>query len=58
MNWSTMEWQDGLLPAGVKVFNPAFDMTPVRYVTGIITERGVVSGDWENTLRRWKSSSV
>ena len=42
-------------PVGVKVFNPAFDMTPVRYVTGIITERGIATGDWENTLQRWKS---
>ncbi len=29
------------VPAGVKVWNPAFDVTPWRYVTGIITERGV-----------------
>ena len=42
-------------PVGVKVFNPAFDMTPVRYVTGIITERGIATGDWENTLRSWKA---
>jgi len=41
-------------PAGVKVFNPAFDMTPVRYVTSIITERGIATGDWEKTLRSWK----
>jgi methylthioribose-1-phosphate isomerase len=41
-------------PLGVKVFNPAFDMTPVRYVSGIITERGIATGDWENTLRCWK----
>ncbi|HBE76258.1 MAG TPA: S-methyl-5-thioribose-1-phosphate isomerase [Firmicutes bacterium] len=45
-------------PAGVKVFNPAFDMTPVRYVTGIITECGIVTGDWENTLKKWKDSTI
>src|SRR3954452_17555013 len=28
-------------PAGIKVANPAFDVTPHRYVSAIITERGV-----------------
>jgi methylthioribose-1-phosphate isomerase len=30
-----------LLPAGTAAANPAFDVTPARLVTGIITERGV-----------------
>jgi methylthioribose-1-phosphate isomerase len=30
-----------LLPAGTSVANPAFDVTPSRLVTGIITERGI-----------------
>ena len=29
-------------PQGVKAANPAFDVTPFRYVTGIITEHGIV----------------
>jgi methylthioribose-1-phosphate isomerase len=29
-------------PEGVKVFNPAFDVTPARWITAIITERGVI----------------
>ncbi|MDD4169288.1 MAG: S-methyl-5-thioribose-1-phosphate isomerase [Desulfotomaculaceae bacterium] len=29
-------------PAGVKVWNPAFDVTPNRLITAIITERGVI----------------
>lgn len=28
-------------PVGVPVFNPAFDVTPAKYLTGIITEEGV-----------------
>ncbi|MCK5133058.1 MAG: S-methyl-5-thioribose-1-phosphate isomerase [Candidatus Sabulitectum sp.] len=32
-----------ILPDGVKVYNPAFDVTPVRFITSIICERGVVS---------------
>lgn len=31
-----------VVPKGVKVFNPAFDVTPARYITAFITERGVV----------------
>ncbi|HDR06919.1 MAG TPA: S-methyl-5-thioribose-1-phosphate isomerase [Candidatus Coatesbacteria bacterium] len=29
-------------PPGVAVFNPAFDVTPHRYITAFITERGVI----------------
>ena len=29
-------------PAGVTALNPAFDVTPARYVTGFITDRGIV----------------
>jgi methylthioribose-1-phosphate isomerase len=29
-------------PQGVKVYNPAFDVTPARYIAGIITEAGVL----------------
>jgi len=30
-------------PEGVDVYNPAFDVTPAKYIAGIITERGVIS---------------
>src|SRR5205085_12576513 len=29
-------------PEGVRVYNPAFDVTPARLVAGIITEKGVI----------------
>jgi methylthioribose-1-phosphate isomerase len=34
-------------PAGVAVFNPAFDVTPARYVTGYVTDRGLVQPPFE-----------
>jgi methylthioribose-1-phosphate isomerase len=34
-----------IAPRGVKVFNPAFDVTPLELVTGVITDRGVFSAD-------------
>ena len=42
-------WQGRrLAPAGIKVLNPAFDLTPARLVTALITDRGVVrNGEWE-----------
>ena len=42
----------GVAPADVKVGNPAFDVTPHRYVTGIVTENGVVYPPFELNLRR------
>ncbi len=30
------------VPEGVKVYNPAFDVTPSRLITGIITEKGMI----------------
>jgi len=40
-----------LAPAGIAVRNPAFDVTPARLVSAIITDRGVVSGDYLQGLR-------
>ncbi len=39
-------------PAGVKVGNPAFDVTPNKYLTALVTERGIVYPPFtENLLR-------
>jgi methylthioribose-1-phosphate isomerase len=34
-----------IVPKGVRVFNPAFDVTPVELVKGFITEKGVIRAD-------------
>ena len=39
-------------PEGVPVYNPAFDVTPHRYLTGIVTENGVVYPPFSRNLRR------
>jgi methylthioribose-1-phosphate isomerase len=31
------------VPAGVSVYNPAFDVTPAELITGLITEKGVIA---------------
>jgi methylthioribose-1-phosphate isomerase len=38
-------------PVGVSVFNPAFDVTPNRYVTALITEKGVVRPPYVESLK-------
>ena len=38
-------------PPGIPVANPAFDVTPNRYVTAIITERGVARPPYSHSLR-------
>lgn len=42
-------------PEGIAVKNPAFDVTPNRYVTAIITEKGVATAPYEESLRRLAS---
>lgn len=37
-------------PDGIAVENPAFDVTPSRYVTAIITEKGIVRAPYEQSL--------
>jgi len=37
-------------PPQVPVFNPAFDITPAKYITGIITEKGVISPPYSVNL--------
>ena len=38
-------------PAGTPAMNPAFDVTPARYVTAIITEKGVARAPYEESLK-------
>jgi methylthioribose-1-phosphate isomerase len=40
-----------LTPHGVGICNPAFDVTPAKYVTAIITERGVLRAPFAESLR-------
>jgi methylthioribose-1-phosphate isomerase len=39
-----------LTPHGVQIENPAFDVTPAKYVTAIITERGVLRAPYPESL--------
>jgi methylthioribose-1-phosphate isomerase len=41
-----------LTPNGVGICNPAFDVTPARYITAIVTERGVLRAPYGESLMR------
>src|SRR5581483_11887992 len=41
-----------MVPDGVDVENPAFDVTPAKYVTAIITERGIARAPYGESLRK------
>ncbi|HEY9398365.1 MAG TPA: S-methyl-5-thioribose-1-phosphate isomerase [Nitrososphaeraceae archaeon] len=41
-----------LAPKGIKVFNPAFDVTPPELITGIITEKGILRPPYEESISK------
>lgn len=47
-------WADiNFAPTGTKAINPAFDITPNKYITAIITEKGIVEPPFEKTFKTW-----
>jgi len=47
-----------MVPDGVRVENPAFDVTPAKYVAAIITERGIARAPYGESLRALASEEV
>jgi methylthioribose-1-phosphate isomerase len=47
-----------IAPEGVKVENPAFDVTPAKYIAAIITERGVAKPPFEESLSKLAESAA
>jgi len=41
-----------MTPHGVAIENPAFDVTPAKYVTAIITERGVLHAPYSESIQQ------
>ncbi len=40
-----------MAPEGVKVYNPAFDVTPHELITGIVTEHGIAREPYNESLK-------
>ncbi len=45
-------YEKPMAPEGVKTYNPAFDVTEHSLITGIVTERGIVSAPLEENLKK------
>jgi len=44
-------------PPGVQALNPAFDITPAKYVSAIITEKGVIKPPFRTGIKNQLGSS-
>jgi methylthioribose-1-phosphate isomerase len=47
-----------MVPEGVQVENPAFDVTPAKYVSAIVTERGIVRAPYQESLKQLAEEKV
>ncbi len=47
-----MWYRERMAPQGVKVYNPAFDVTDHELIAGIVTEYGVARAPYEENLRK------
>ena len=45
-------YREDMAPRGIKVFNPAFDVTDHQYITGVVTEKGVVFPPFEENFQK------
>ena len=41
-----------IAPQNVKVYNPVFDVTPPKYITAIITEKGIIYPPFDKNVRK------
>ncbi len=46
-----------MTPNGAAIQNPAFDVTPAKYITAIITEHGVLRAPYDKSIREMFESS-
>ncbi len=47
-----------MTPHGVGIENPAFDVTPAKYVTAVVTERGVLRAPYTESLQEMDSAGA
>ena len=41
-----------IVPEGVRVWNPAFDITPAKYIRAIVTEKGLAESPYKSNLKK------
>ncbi len=46
-----MWYEKEMAPAGIQTYNPAFDVTDAKYITAVITEKGIAYPPYEESLK-------
>ena len=52
-----MWYKERMAPEGIKVFNPAFDVTDSELITAIVTEHGIARAPFKESLKEMKAKS-
>jgi len=47
-----MWYAKAMAPEGIKTYNPAFDVTPAKYITAVITEKGILYPPYEESIKK------
>lgn len=47
-----MWYEKDMAPAGIKTYNPSFDVTDHKYITAVITEKGIVRPPYKENLKK------
>ena len=57
--WEITHWYGHqIAPEGVKVYNPAFDVTPHALISAIVTDKGIVTAPFEKNMKKLFGSSI
>ena len=48
---AAMWYEERMAPEGIKMYNPAFDVTDAKYITAIVTEKGIVYPPFTDGLK-------
>jgi len=49
---TSLWYEKPMAPAGVKTYNPAFDVTDAKYITAVITEKGIIRPPYDVNLKK------
>lgn len=49
-----MWYEKPMAPSGIHTYNPSFDVTPAKYITAVITEKGIIRPPYQENLRKVK----
>lgn len=45
-------YEKDMAPEGIKTYNPAFDVTAAKYITAVVTEKGIIYPPYEENLKK------